>query len=457
MSKAKILLINPSGHSLGALHLGYVAALLDKEGIAYYVLDSYQPLLLKELRRLMLQEKFDILLFISSLMNPCLNAIGESLSEDMSRICKEINPDCLILKDGIAATMYTDELLTSGAADIAVIGESDFSFIDVIKCLLNRGDLSKISGIAYLNEDQPITTPPRKILTDLDRLPFPARNRLNKERFREKWHYVIASRGCPFSCSICQPVSRHLFGSQVRYRNPAKVAQEIELILRDYQVNKLQLWGDTFTVNRGWVLDFCGEIQSRNIQFSWLVGTRADCIDLELATKMKQAGCVEIGYGIEAADEYLRNKILKKHLPTKAIYNAVRINKQLKITTRLAFLVGLPTDSIRRTLTNLIGNAKIILQTRPEWILLSNTSPIPGTELYNHFSSRAALSAGDKWQIMVGSYAHSRFRNVAVARIRLEYIILVGCWLLSNPWNLIKVFSGRLSRFCKAASSSRRA
>jgi radical SAM superfamily enzyme YgiQ (UPF0313 family) len=449
MKDKKILLVNPSGHSLGALHLGYVAALLDEEKITYQVLDAYQPGLLKGLQRLMAQERFDILLFVSSLMNPCLNVLGESISENMAKLCRDINPECFIIKDGIAATMYTEEVLTSGAADVAVIGESDITFVEVIKCMLDGGDLARIPGIGFLKQGQLVRTEPRELIADLDRLPFPARHRLNKERFAEKWHYVIVSRGCPFPCTICQPVSHQLFGRRVRYRSPSRVVEEIGVVLRDYGVKKLQLWGDTFTVNRQWAWEFCEEILAGGLAFNWLVGTRADCIDQELAAKMKQAGCIEIGYGIEAADEELRNKLIKKRLSKKAIYQAVRINKKLKVHTRLAFLVGLPTDSTKQTLANLWGNAKIILQARPEWILLSNTSPIPGTELYNQFCTRGLLTPKHRWQLVVGDYSSSCFNNVSAARIRLEYISLVVCWILSNPLNLLRVLTSRLARLGK--------
>lgn len=449
MQNKKILLINPSGHGLGALHLGYVAALLDIEKIDYQVLDAYQADLLEEFQRLMAREKFDILLLISSLMNPCLNVLGENISPDIANIGKRINPECVIIKDGIAATMYTEEVLTSKTADIAVIGESDITCIEVIKCLLNGGDLADVAGIAFLDKGKLNKLKSRELIADIDQLPQPARQRLNKARFSEKWHYVIVSRGCPFPCTICQPVSNKLFGKRVRYRNPRRVVDEIESIIRDYNVSKLQLWGDTFTVNRRWVLEFCDEILSRGISLNWLVGTRADCIDLELAAKMKQAGCIEIGYGIEAADEGLRNKLIKKCLKSEDIYKAVSINKKLGLSTRLAFLVGLPTGSVRQTLANLWGNIKIIIKSRPEWILVSNTSPIPGTELYEDSLSQGLLTSGHKWRLMVGDYSSSSFNNVSVARIRLEYVSLVLCWLLSNPFNLLRVIKSRLARLGK--------
>ena len=39
---------------------------------------------------------------------------------------------------------------------------------------------------------------------------------------------MITSRGCPFKCIFC--VGRKMVGSKVRYRDPAKVVDEMELL-----------------------------------------------------------------------------------------------------------------------------------------------------------------------------------------------------------------------------------
>lgn len=444
MNNKKIFLVNPTGHTLSALHVGYVASLLRNKGFNFEVIDLEPRSLLANYKKRLEKSNPGIIAIVTSLMNPCLNVQGEGISLKIAQITKEYNPYSIIIKDGISSTMFTEEILQTGLIDIAIMGESDFTFLEVISALIKDQDWEAIKGIAFKKGEEIVKTPPRDLIADLDSLPFPARVLLNRRHFLAcKWHYVIVSRGCPFPCTICQPVTKRLFGLRARYRKPAKVVDEIEEILSDYPQIPLQFWGDTFTLDREWVIKFCDEIMKRQLKFHWLVGTRADCIDFDLAKRMKEAGCYEIGYGVEASCEELRNGLIKKNLSLKSIYKAIRINKSLGIVNRLAFIVGLPTKSLKQMLTNLLGNVKIILRTHPEWILLANASPIPGTELYDFALKKGILASSNKWQLNVGNFSKSSFKNVSAFRIRIEFITLVLAWLVANPRSILRVISSR--------------
>lgn len=448
MKDRGIFLVNASGHSLNALHLGYIAALLRNNGINFKVIDFEVKSLLPKFEKEIQEFKPGIVAIISGLMNPCLNVQGEGMALELVQIAKKNAPPPAIIKDGISSTVFTKEALRSGMCDIAIIGESDFAFLDIIRSLINNQRLETVKGIAFMKDGKIIKTPPRKLLKDLDALPFPARDILDQRHFKkEPWHFVVTSRGCPFPCTICQPVTRNIFGLKTRRRKPSGVVDEIEEVLHNYGEVPLQFWGDTFTDNRKWVIQLCDEILKRNLKFKWLVGTRVDCIDFDLAKRMKEAGCYEIGYGVEASNDELRNKLVKKGTSLRSIYQAIEINKRLGIINRLAFLTGLPTRSLRQTLDNLIGNIRLIIKARPEWILVANTCPIPGLELYDIALRRGILNLPNKWKLDVGNFYKSYFKNVSVLRIGIEYISLILIWLLSNPASVVRIFRNRWKRW----------
>src|SRR4029077_16336601 len=53
---------------------------------------------------------------------------------------------------------------------------------------------------------------------------------------------IITSRGCPYKCSYCSaPVTA---GKKMRYRDPTKVADEIERLISEYGVKEIQIEDD---------------------------------------------------------------------------------------------------------------------------------------------------------------------------------------------------------------------
>ena len=148
------------------------------------------------------------------------------------------------------------------------------------------------SHLRSLITGEPCTTP-------FEALPCARQDLLPRHRYQlpfigSGYTFVITSRGCPWTCIYCrQGVT---WKNRVRYRPVEKVIEEIER----YGLTNVAFHADTFTVNRGWVLDLCAQMPKG---VRWVCNSRVDTVDLELLKSMKAAGCWMICYGIESGND----------------------------------------------------------------------------------------------------------------------------------------------------------
>ncbi len=102
------------------------------------------------------------------------------------------------------------DLLSKGA-NIAVLGEGEKTFPEVITKIINETSFSSQKGIAFLNDQDELIIQPPNDLINLDDFPPFAPD-------HEFYSALEITRGCRFLCKYCQTPS--LLGNKVRYRSP---------------------------------------------------------------------------------------------------------------------------------------------------------------------------------------------------------------------------------------------
>ena len=173
----KILLIMPRSGLIDkpdynysfALGLAYISAVLKKEGYNVDCLNFNH-----------LNGTIDSLV-ISHIKNKNYNFIGfghnalsYSVIESMIISIRKHSPNSKIILGGPIITTESELMFKSLKPDVAVLGEGEKTILELIKCLMDKKDLSKIKGIGYRNEFGKICfTEKREVVQDLDSLPYP--------------------------------------------------------------------------------------------------------------------------------------------------------------------------------------------------------------------------------------------------------------------------------------------
>ena len=189
---------------------------------------------------------------------------------------------------------------------------------------------------------------------------------------------IITTRGCPYSCIYCSaPITA---GKRMRYRDPVKVVDGIDMLIKKYGVKEIQIEDDNFTLKRKHVIAVCEEIIKRKIKIDWCLpnGVRIDKLDPEMLRLMKKSGCYQMSLGIESANQRILD-LIKKRLNKDLVKNVVNEVKKAGIQAVGFFMVGFPTET-KKEIKETIDFASSLNLDRANF---TKAVPLPGTELYN--------------------------------------------------------------------------
>lgn len=327
----------------------------------------------------------------------------------IGREIREFHKNIPLIYCGPAATEYTKRFLFD--INVYVVrGEADYTLNDVVSFL--RGSLEdkldNIKGISYLKDGMHCSTPGRALIENLDELPFPDRDLINRNLYYNPklklrpFTAVMTSRGCPYRCKYCVPSSMTFARKleyqkekgyesvpKVTFRSAENVIAEFELLMQD-GYKAVSIIDDEFILKKERVKEICKGIKDFDIKWGCLA--RADhLLDEELILQLKEAGCQYIDIGIESFDQNILDDI-RKDIRVETFYKAVDILKKYGIEPKLNILIAASSLETESTLKNTISEA---LKLNPGVIMFNICNPFPGTEFYREAKRNNWFVYGD--------------------------------------------------------------
>ncbi|MBU0894644.1 MAG: B12-binding domain-containing radical SAM protein [Nanoarchaeota archaeon] len=293
-------------------------------------------------------------------------------------LVRKISPKIIIIAGGVHTTFLYEQILNYYPVDYAVLGEADYTILDLIEAIEKKKPLSffrKIKGIAFKNKNEIITNCSQERIKNLDLLPFPKHEYFQNIIKKNKIAYIMSSRGCPFNCTFC-PSSAY-WGRRMVQRSAENVFEEMLYLKKKFpEIEIIRFLDDEFVVNNQRVIEICKLIIKNNFKIAWGCLGRASSMNEELLKWMKKAGCFEITFGVESGSQRILDRIGKK-VRIKQIIDTFKLCKQYKINTRCLTMVGNigeNSESVKET----IKLAKILkIRTEPAILIV-----FPGTEVY---------------------------------------------------------------------------
>lgn len=295
---------------------------------------------------------------------------------------KKMDPGIFTFIGGHGATAMPETLMAeTDSLDAIVIGEGEITSRELMEAVEKGGDLSGISGLMVKDGGRPVRTAPREIIEDIDRLPFPAVDLCEMDRYYPSFEQVstvpvvqmLASRGCTGSCLYCYK----MYGKRIRLRDPVRVVDEMEHYVRYYGAREIKFWDEHFSHDHAHVYAICDEILKRGLKVRWWVSCRADSVDRPLLRAMKKAGCWCINYGVESGVQKHLDTLMK-HETLDQIRRAVRLTHSAGIKTHTTYIFGIPGETFEDGLRT-IEFAKELNSFTVEFFPIT---PFPGTPLY---------------------------------------------------------------------------
>ena len=306
-------------------------------------------------------------------------------ASETARVIKELLPDTITVVGGPHVSAVPVETLDRFPSfDLAVLSEGEETFVDLLDALAKGRDLSEVQGLAIRTPDGIKLTDPRPVIKDLDSLPYPAWELL--PGFPEKFHpaafrykqlpaaTVVTSRGCPNRCLFCD---RTVFGRSCRLYSAEYVLEMIGHLHKTYGVKELVFEDDTFVMHKSRVLKICEGLKKSGWGITWTALGRVDMVDPDLLRAMKEAGCWQIGYGVESGDQSILDLVEKK-IKLERISQALKWTKEAGMLTKGFFIMGFPTET-KATLQKTIDFAK---REALDDMSVFKLTPLPGSKIY---------------------------------------------------------------------------
>lgn len=295
-----------------------------------------------------------------------------------SELIKQVASNLPIVWGGIHPTILPGQCLSEVFVDMVVIGEGEETAVELADALRNKRNPEQIKGLGYKEGGNIRINEPRDFI-DLDYY-SPSWHLVNLERyFKKKWGLkrvlpILISRGCPHRCNFCY----NLIVNRKIWRAPSlgKSIQEIEKLKRDYVIDGLIFYDDSFFTNPDRALEII-----KQIDLPWFSEMRADYVDEFSIEEIVRYNCQTLYVGAESGSQRVLD-IIQKDIKIEDIIRCVRLCKKYNLELNLSFMTGIPRESIddtEKTMDFIDYLSKVYPKVNIEFKIYT---PYPGTPLW---------------------------------------------------------------------------
>jgi len=396
---SKKVLSGSPGIRMGLLSIGSV---LDQQGYRVKILDGIlgKMDLAFELNQINPQET--LFVGISSMTAQLPSAVKAAT------IIREKYPSLPIIWGGVHATLFPEETCADSLVDVVVIGEGEYTCLELAESLLGQKEINSIKGVVYKNSEGKTVFTGNRDHHELDTLPFPNyelfrlddyiyRAIIDRENIKNRKSGRMLSMhsgmGCPYKCTFCINTTVYREGkyytkSPYRGKSAARLLDEIGVLIEKYKVDFIDFVDENFFVDKNRFFKFLDGIEERKFKFSWFVSVRANYFNQNYLTndviaRVSELGCVMMGIGAESGSQRVLD-FLKKGITVEQIEHAASLLNKHRIVSEFSFMIGLPYE----TSEDILKTIHFVKKLREIGPYVGTQSPqlyrpIPGGELYN--------------------------------------------------------------------------
>lgn len=324
-------------------------------------------------------------------------------AERLLQVAKEVKPGCVTVLGGIHGTfMYPQVLKEAPWIDAVVRGEGEQVFLNLVRAVDDGSfarDRHSVRGIAFADgAGKVVATPAEPTIEDLDRI-APDWSILDWAKYiyipmNRRVAIPNFARGCPFTCSFC---SQWKFWRDYRVRDPIKVVDEIENLVKNHDVGFFILADEEPTIHRKKFIAFCEELIKRKLPVLWGINTRVTDIlrDEALLPMFREAGLIHVSLGTEAAAQ-LKLDRFNKETTIAQNKKAIQLLKDAGIVTEAQFIVGLENE----TAQTLEETYRMARDWNPDMANWAMYTPWPFSDLFQELGDKVEVFDFEKYNFV---------------------------------------------------------
>lgn len=287
---------------------------------------------------------------------------------------KRRHPETVVIAGGIHVNLFPNDVLSDGA-DVAVLGEGEYTVSRLLEALGAGRSLGDIQGVAFAENGSVRTNPKDPRPLSIDELPIIDRNLYRLELYSH--HSMVASRGCPYNCTFCCNYTGTVLVKGVAVSGHERVIREMALLERNFGAKEIFFADDIFFLKKKSIVTFCEEYAATGLSASWIGQLRADSMDSSVADAMASANCRRVYFGIESGSDEILNRASKRTTVEKML-SGVQSASNAGIRVKTGWIYGLPGS-----LPEQRKSIDLMLRMRPHEISIHQLIPFPGTAYYS--------------------------------------------------------------------------
>ena len=276
--------------------------------------------------------------------------------QEMAAMIKEKHP-CITVVGGTHITLYPQALLeeNSVSLDCGMRGECEDTFLELVEKVRQGEDFRNIDNVCFIHPKtgELVQNPLRPLEQSLEKLPCPATEVFEYQKIinENKVALFHFNRGCPYPCTYCsaQDLAREYGTVKEGLRQlPARRAIEIiKLTLAKYDVPSdtlLLFTDDLFTLYKDWLNEFLDLYEAEIGRPFWSTA-RSNTASDEQFYRLKNAGARTIMMAIESGNDFIRNKVMKRNISRKVMFNSFELAEKHKLRTCSPCVIGVPFET----------------------------------------------------------------------------------------------------------------
>ncbi|MGY0395405.1 radical SAM protein [Fusobacterium sp. SYSU M8D902] len=378
---------NEVNHGLFSL-----AASIIKSGYSVDVLDfqAYDMFLRKTENRLItlediynsLKNKKAKIFAISTITVASKNAL------DIARIIKKINKDSIVAFGGMHPTLFSDEFIKNNEVDLIMLGEGNQTILELLAIYPEYNSFKEVKGIIFKDSNRNIIKTGKKsnYHLNLDELPYPAYDLMCEESLPLVPRF-FSNKGCPFSCAFCSCdtfYKKAYDDYKIVFRDPIKVVDEIEYTYNKYKID-FYCFGDlTFMSNKEYGHIICNELIKRKLtHIKWWCQTTVGKLTEEDLKLMKNAGCAQVGLGVENGTQ-TNLDIMGKPIKFDSTEEQCRLIRKAGIDPITYWIIGLGNETFETANKTIDRICYFIKNNLTEVSHIGVPVPYPGSPIWNN-------------------------------------------------------------------------
>ncbi len=292
-----------------------------------------------------------------------------------------------IIWGGVHPTLEPRSTASNELVDVVVVGEGDYTFLEIVKAIEADEEIDEIRGIAFKKKNRIILTK-QADLVDLNALPKLPFYLINLNRYIQdnrffgfKSDLIIpleTSRGCSHKCAFCfQSKNPHRWRAQ----SVQRMISDVEDVVRKYKAKAITFNDDNFFVDCKRVDEFSRKLIEKNINIEWYTSIRPEYVkritDIKL---LERSGLRSLTIGIESGSKKILS-LIDKGASTQDFYTANNILKKTGILPLYCAIYGFPYETVDDIKLTYKLMTRLIKQNHRSNIDLLKLIPTPSTKI----------------------------------------------------------------------------